>query len=81
MLQSGIHRVDLPCQIACDPGGEVLGALHLLQENMLKFKKRVAVPSNILIDRDAKILWTHYANIMMDRPDPAFVLEQVQRLP
>ncbi len=82
VFEAGRKRLpNLPCLFACDPGGEEIGPLNLLQENMLKFKKRVAVPSNILIDAEGIVRWTHYASIVMDRPDPLTVLRQVQNLP
>jgi peroxiredoxin len=67
----------LPCLFACDPDAEAATKLNLLQTNLAKMGKRVAVPSNILVDEDGIVRWTHYAHIAMDRPDPRFVLERV----
>ncbi len=71
---------NIPCKLACDPGAEAITALHLLQENMAKVGKKVAIPTNILIDSEGIVRWTHYANIVMDRPDPRLVLEKVAAL-
>lgn len=71
---------NVPCKLACDPGAEAITALHLLQANMAKVGKKVAIPSNILIDSEGIVRWTHYANIVMDRPDPRLVMEKVAAL-
>lgn len=42
--------------------------------------KDVALPAHFLIDRDGKVAWKWVAQRVNDRPDPAVVVEQVDRL-
>jgi|GEM_PF-3871076 len=37
----------------------------------------MAVPANILVDPSGVVRWAHYANVVMDRPDPKEVLKKV----
>ena len=37
----------------------------------------MAIPANILVDDQGIVRWTHYANVVMDRPNPKRVLEKV----
>jgi peroxiredoxin len=69
---------DLPCLLVSDAKGDALHALGLIHP--LARGRFVAAPANILIARGGKVLWTHYAGIVMDRPDPRAVLEQVTKL-
>lgn len=71
---------DLPCVLASDTGGTAITALHLLHENLGKIGKKMAVPANILVDKNGIVRWAHYAQIVMDRPDPKTVLQAVQAL-
>jgi hypothetical protein len=51
--------------------------LHLLHESLGKVGKVMAIPANILVDEQGIVRWTHYANVVMDRPNPRKVLEKV----
>jgi len=44
---------------------------------MGKIGKKLFVPANILLDDRGVVVWTHYARTVMDRPDPAEVLNKV----
>ncbi len=78
VLLRGLKRLhNLPCSVVCDPGANAVTALNLLQSNMAKFGKKVAIPSNILVDENGNVRWTRYADIVMDRPDPRLVMQKV----
>lgn len=68
---------ELPCLLAADPQAEALRTLHLVHE----FAGRtVAAPANILVDKQGYVRWTHYAQLVPDRPDPRKILEEVKKL-
>jgi hypothetical protein len=48
-----------------------------VHESFGKIGKTLAVPANILVDAKGTVIWSHYANIVMDRPAPAKVLAKV----
>jgi len=74
------NQATLPCQVVCDPGAQSITALNLLQANMSKMGKKVSIPATVLVDREGIVQWTHYAGIVMDRPDPKSVLDIVTKL-
>jgi peroxiredoxin len=69
--------VHLPCILASDADGTATRTLNLVHESFGKLGKTLAIPANILVDEKGTVLWTHYANIVMDRPAPAKVLAKV----
>jgi peroxiredoxin len=81
VFQAGAKRAEnLQCLLACDPSCAAAESLHLLQSNMQAVGKKLAVPSNILIDNQDVVRWTHYASIVMDRPDPKKVLDRIMEI-
>ena len=79
-FEAAKRNTDLPCLLACDPNANAAAKLHLLQSNMARVGKRLAIPANILVDRRGVVRWVHFAQVVMDRPDPKRVLEQVETL-
>lgn len=78
-LKKGLeHYPGLPVRIARDPNHVAVDTLKLTHNLDGEIN---AAPANILLDADGKILWTHYAGLATDRPDPARVLEQVKKIP
>lgn len=63
--------------LASDESREAVRALHLTHESM---GKTLAAPSTILIDKDGIVRYTHFAEIVSDRPNPLTVLYEVQKL-
>ena len=70
----------MPCLLASDVGAKAIRSLNLLHESFARFGKTMPVPANILVDRNGVVVWTHYAGLVTDRPDPRFVLERVKSL-
>jgi hypothetical protein len=64
--------------LVSDAKGDALRALGLLHP--LARGRFVAAPANIIAAPGGKIIWTHYADIVMDRPDPREVLARVSNL-
>lgn len=80
-LEKGRERnASLPCILAFDQGGAAIRALNLVHESFGKVGKTLAIPANILVDRNGSVVWAHYANIVMDRPAPEKVLQKVLAL-
>ena len=72
---------DLHCELAVDPECLMIEKLHI--ENLIikgLGRKRLPVPTNILIDKSGVVCWVRYAELAMDRPDPREVLSEVQKL-
>jgi peroxiredoxin len=80
-LQEGRKDMpDLPVRLISDEQGNAIKPLQMQHTNFAKVGKMMAVPGNILLDRSGKVVWTHYATVAMDRPDPKEVLAQVRAL-
>lgn len=79
-FEAAKRHAALPCVLACDPNADAAAKLHLLQANMARVGKRLAIPANILVDSRGIVRWVHFAHLVMDRPDPKRVLEQVEKL-
>ncbi|HYF52126.1 MAG TPA: redoxin domain-containing protein [Planctomycetota bacterium] len=77
LKQNRESNKNLPCVLASDPDGSAATTLQLLHEGMGKIGKKLFVPANILLDDRGVVVWTHYARTVMDRPDPAEVLNKV----
>jgi len=68
---------DLPCILTSDADNRAIQTLGLVQKTP---GKAVAAPANILIRADGTVAWTHYASIVMDRPDSKNVAAAVDAL-
>ena len=68
---------DINVVFASDENHTAIKTLHLVHDN---FGDIIAAPANILVDSKGQVRWTHYADIVTDRPDPALILEQVKKL-
>ena len=68
---------ELPCRLASDAEYKAIRALDLIHRTA---RKLLAVPANVLVDKDGIVKWAHYATIVADRPDPNDVLEKVRQL-
>ena len=71
---------DLPVLLASDAKGEAIERLQLQHATFGKIGKKLAVPANILLDRNGRVAWIHVANVVMDRPSPGDVLAHVKAL-
>jgi peroxiredoxin len=71
---------DLPVLLASDVQGAAIEKLQLTHQMFGKIGKKIAVPANILLNKDGRVAWVHIANVVMDRPDPAEVLAHVKAL-
>lgn len=78
IAQGEKDHADLPCKFVSAGDGECLRILGLMHP--LAGRRFVAVPANILVARGGVVAWAHYAEIVMDRPDPQQVLAAVQKL-
>jgi peroxiredoxin len=65
--------------VLCDTEREVIAAYGLLHRGG-RGESDIAIPANILIDRNGKIVWRFKADRVPARPDPGQVLEQVRAL-
>lgn len=80
-LQQGRKDIpDVPCILVSDEKGAAIQLLQLQHTSFSKVGRMMSIPANILIDKDGKIVWAHYATIAMDRPDPKDVLNRVNAL-
>jgi peroxiredoxin len=70
--------LDLPFHVASDPGARAAAAFGLLHEHGGPGGKDVALPAQVLLDRDLKILWRHVARRIQDRPSPDEVLAAIR---
>lgn len=67
---------ELTCQFVSAKDGASLKTLGLVHP--LTGGRFVAAPANILVARGGRVAWVHYAGIVMDRPDPAEVMREVE---
>ncbi len=73
------HDLDLPFLVVSDPGAKAAAAFGLLHEQGGPGGKDVALPAQVLLDRDLKILWRHVARRIQDRPAPDDVLAAIRQ--
>lgn len=71
--------LDLPFPVSSDAGARAAAAFGLLHEQGGPGGKDVALPAQVLLDRDLKILWRHVARRIQDRPSPDDVLEAIRQ--
>jgi peroxiredoxin len=81
-LREGLEQMggQLPCVLLSDETGEAIKPLQLQHTSFAKVGKMMAVPGNILVDKEGKVVWAYYSNVAMDRPDPKVVLEKAKAL-
>jgi peroxiredoxin len=72
-------ELDLPFEVLSDPRAEATRAFGLLHAGAGPGGKDVALPAQVLLDRDLRILWRHVAHRIQDRPAPRDVLAAIER--
>ena len=75
-----VRNAEVQCLVVSDPNAAAAESLHLLQLNMAKVGKRMAIPANIMVDEKGVVRWARYAQIVMDRPGADEVLREVMRV-
>lgn len=73
-------KSELPFDLICDDGANVIREYGLFHHDPFH-DLDIALPANILIDRNGKIAWMHVADAVQDRVDPGVVIEQIEALP
>lgn len=73
------EQLGLNFDLLSDPDLETIEAYGLLFHEPYH-DKDVALPANFLLDRDGKIAWRRVSPRVTDRPAPALVAEQIDRL-
>jgi peroxiredoxin len=74
-------ELGLPFPMLSDVGAVATRAFGLLHVRGGPGGKDVALPAHVLLDRDLAIRWRHVAHRIQERPHPADVLVQIERLP
>lgn len=73
------EQLGLNFDLLSDPDGATIEAYGLLFHEPYH-DKNVALPANFLLDRDGRIAWRRVSPRVNDRPAPAQVAEQIDRL-
>ncbi len=76
-----VEKNKLPFPILADEQREVLRSYGLVHAKGGPGGSDVAIPADILIDRDGKILWKHVSAKVTDRPYTEELLDVVARFP
>jgi peroxiredoxin len=72
------HKLGFP--ILADTEHTVITAYGVVHEGGGPRGTDIALPANFLIDRAGRIVWQHVSDMVQDRPDPAEVMQEVERL-
>ena len=72
-------ELDLPFDVRSDAGAKAAKAFGLLHAGGGPGGKDVALPAQVLLDGDLRILWRHVAHRIQDRPAPRDVLLAIER--
>ena len=78
--QRVVQDLALPFRILSDSGRAVIRAYGLMHENGGPEGETIAVPAQLLVDRDGTIVWRHVARRITDRAHPARTLEALALL-
>ena len=73
------RELDLPFDVVSDVDPKALMRFGLLHAGGGPGGKDVALPAQVLIDGDLRILWRHVAHRIQDRPAPRDVLLAIER--
>ncbi|HWL93860.1 MAG TPA: redoxin domain-containing protein [Phycisphaerae bacterium] len=73
-----VERHKLPFQILSDPKCQTIAAFGLVHKNAGPGGTDIAIPAQILIGRDGKILGRRVARLIQDRPSANETLENVR---
>ena len=76
-----VEKNKLPFSILGDEQRETIRAYGLVHAKGGPGGGDVAIPADILIDRDGKILWKHVSTNVTDRPYTEEILDVVARFP
>lgn len=76
-----VEKQHLPYSILCDTDRKVVRAYGLMHSHGAIDGSDVAIPANVLVGKDGKILWRHVARSVADRVDPAEVSAVIAKLP
>ncbi len=74
-----VDRNELEFDILSDKGAEVITRYGLLFDDPFG-RGNISLPSNILLDRDGEVVWQFMSSKVQERPHPADVKEQVERV-
>ncbi len=74
-----VRKHKLEFDVLSDPDREVITRYGLMHTDA-GMSGDIAVPANILVDRDGRIVWRYTPNRIQERLDPADVMTEVQRL-
>lgn len=75
-----ISRNKLPFPILSDANRTVIREYGLVHTGGGPGASEIAIPANILVDHDGKILWRHIATKVQDRADPDDLVAAVRRV-
>ncbi|NOT32137.1 MAG: peroxiredoxin family protein [Planctomycetes bacterium] len=78
--QRVVQDLALPFRILSDSERAVTRAYGLMHENGGPEGETIAVPAQLLVDRDGTIVWKHVARRITDRAHPARTLEALAQL-
>lgn len=70
----------LPFVIASDAARDAVRAFGVVHARAGPGGRDIALPSMFLIERGGRIVWSHVATRIVDRPDPRDVIEELRRL-
>ncbi len=70
------NRLEYP--VLCDVDKTVIQAYGIVHEGAGPGGADIALPANILIDKNAEVVWTHIASNIVDRLSPDEVLAQAK---
>lgn len=75
-----VRKQHLAFSILSDEDGKVIREYGILHKGGGPNGTDIAVPAMFLIDRDGKLVWTHKAKRITDRPNPRDVLKAIQAM-
>lgn len=75
-----VRALGLSFPILSDADAAVIRAYGLVHEGGGPHGEAIAVPAQLLVDRDGAIVWRHVARRITDRPSPERVLEALEQL-
>ncbi len=78
-LRAMVDQERLPFPVLADPSREVTRAFGLLHSGAGPGGSDIALPANLLIGADGRLLWKYVSPRVQDRMDPATLLEVVAR--
>jgi peroxiredoxin len=75
-----VRDAELPFPILSDPDRSAIKAYGVLHAGGAPDGADIALPADVLIDREGTVVWSHVASQVQNRPPPAEVLSQIARI-